>query len=115
MSSAPFPLFARVILAPICGCAYWWPATLSCLTRKSKYPNRAAKTNDAGHQRFAVDGAVTEAVEITDNRSPLFEIARVLVRFDHVASVIVNAHHGIMHSEYQISGHVANITKVAAT
>ena len=29
-------------------------------------------------------------------RSPLFEIARVLVRLDHVASVIVNANHSIM-------------------
>jgi hypothetical protein len=29
-------------------------------------------------------------------RSPLFEIALVLVRLDHVASVIVNADHGIM-------------------
>jgi hypothetical protein len=28
--------------------------------------------------------------------SPLFELARVLVRFDHVASIIVNANHGIM-------------------
>jgi hypothetical protein len=28
--------------------------------------------------------------------SPLFEIARVLVRFDHVASRIVNANHSIM-------------------
>jgi hypothetical protein len=28
--------------------------------------------------------------------SPLFEIARVLVRLDHVASVIVNANHSIM-------------------
>jgi hypothetical protein len=28
--------------------------------------------------------------------SPLFEIAIVLVRFDHVARVIVNANHGIM-------------------
>jgi hypothetical protein len=28
--------------------------------------------------------------------SPGFEIALVLVRFDHVASVIVNAYHGIM-------------------
>jgi hypothetical protein len=28
--------------------------------------------------------------------SPLSEIARVLVRFDHFASVIVNANHGIM-------------------
>jgi hypothetical protein len=27
---------------------------------------------------------------------PLFEIARVLVRFDHVASFIVNANHSVM-------------------
>ncbi len=27
---------------------------------------------------------------------PLFEIARVLVRFNHVASLVVNAHHSIM-------------------
>ncbi len=29
-------------------------------------------------------------------RSPLFEIALVLVRFDHVASGIVNANHSIV-------------------
>jgi hypothetical protein len=29
-------------------------------------------------------------------RSPLFEIARVLVRFDHVASFILNANHSMM-------------------
>ena len=29
-------------------------------------------------------------------RSPLFELARVLVRLDHVANVIVNVDHGIM-------------------
>ena len=29
-------------------------------------------------------------------RSWLFEIALVLVRFDHVASIIVNANHSIM-------------------
>jgi len=28
--------------------------------------------------------------------SPLFELARVLVRFNHVASLVVNAHHSIM-------------------
>jgi len=27
---------------------------------------------------------------------PFFEIARVLVRLDHVANIIVNANHGIM-------------------
>jgi hypothetical protein len=30
------------------------------------------------------------------NTSPLFEIALVLVRLDHVARVIVNANHGIV-------------------
>jgi len=29
-------------------------------------------------------------------RSPLFEIARVLGRLDHVASVVEKANHGIM-------------------
>jgi len=29
-------------------------------------------------------------------RSPFFEFARVLVRFDHVARFIVNANHGAM-------------------
>jgi hypothetical protein len=33
-----------------------------------------------------------------DQRSPPFEIARVLARLDHVASFIVNAKHGIMKS-----------------
>ncbi len=32
---------------------------------------------------------------ITRRNSPLFEIARVLARFDHVARYIVNANHGI--------------------
>jgi hypothetical protein len=29
------------------------------------------------------------------SRSPFFELARVLVRFNHIASRIVNADHGI--------------------
>ena len=29
-------------------------------------------------------------------RSAVFEIARVLVRFDHIASIIVNVNHGVM-------------------
>ena len=33
---------------------------------------------------------------MTDKRSPAFEIARVLVRLDHVASGIVNANHSIV-------------------
>jgi hypothetical protein len=33
---------------------------------------------------------------MTERGSPLFEIASVLVRFDHVASFIVNADYGVM-------------------
>jgi hypothetical protein len=35
-------------------------------------------------------------------RSPLFEIARLLVRLDHVARFIVNADHGIMAASFAI-------------
>ena len=40
----------------------------------------------------------------------LFEIARVLVRFDHVASVIVNANHGIMRTAIKLR--VSNCVRV---
>jgi len=33
---------------------------------------------------------------MTENPSPLFEIARMLASFDHVASFIANANHSIM-------------------
>jgi hypothetical protein len=36
-----------------------------------------------------------DAMEVTAS-SPLFELARVLVRVDHVASGIVNANHSVM-------------------
>jgi len=39
--------------------------------------------------------AVPRAVGVIET-SPLFELTRVLVRFDHVASLIVNANHSIM-------------------
>jgi hypothetical protein len=32
----------------------------------------------------------------TSKNSPFFEIARVLMRFNHVASFIVNANHGVV-------------------
>jgi hypothetical protein len=35
-------------------------------------------------------------IELEKSDLPLFEIARVVVRFDHVARFIVNANHGIM-------------------
>jgi hypothetical protein len=44
----------------------------------------------------AISVCSRRAPAVTDNRLPLFEIARVLVRFNHIASFIVNANHGIM-------------------
>ena len=38
--------------------------------------------------------------------SPLFECARVLVRFDHVASVVVNANHSIMCADEMLTAFV---------
>jgi hypothetical protein len=44
----------------------------------------------------------TKSYQGTDARcdkkeiSPLFEFARVLVRFDHIASFVINANHGAM-------------------
>jgi hypothetical protein len=37
----------------------------------------------------------THRLEVAAN-SPFFEIARMIVRFDHVASGIVNANHSVM-------------------
>jgi hypothetical protein len=37
-----------------------------------------------------------EGVEKVRKASPLFEIARLLVRFDHLARFIVNANHSAM-------------------
>jgi hypothetical protein len=36
------------------------------------------------------------SVSLNSNVLPLFEIARVFVRFDHVARRILNANHGIV-------------------
>jgi hypothetical protein len=43
-------------------------------------------------------------------RLPLFEIARVLVRFDHVASFIVNADHRIIDPSFaRVRARVASL------
>ena len=42
VGSAPFPLLPGVILAPVFGRAYSWPATLSYLTHRIKTTGRAA-------------------------------------------------------------------------
>ena len=36
-----------------------------------------------------------DVMEVTAS-SPLFEVARMLVRFNHVASIIINANHSMM-------------------
>jgi hypothetical protein len=33
---------------------------------------------------------------MTDNRSPVFELGRLFMRLDHIASFIVNANHSIV-------------------
>jgi hypothetical protein len=51
---------------------------------------------------FITISTATKSYQGTDARcdkkeiSPLFEIARLLVRFDHVACLIVNANHSVM-------------------
>jgi len=40
--------------------------------------------------------AATTLKVMTDSILPLFEIARVLVRFDHVARFIINANHSVV-------------------
>jgi hypothetical protein len=47
-------------------------------------------------------------------RSPFFEIAPVLVRFDHIASVIVNANHGIMSAVEKLCMGVVRVDSFAA-
>jgi hypothetical protein len=41
------------------------------------------------------EGKFEDAMEVTAS-SPLFEIARLLVRFDHLASIIVNTNHSVV-------------------
>jgi hypothetical protein len=41
-------------------------------------------------------GSGSNSVVSNSDCSPLLEIARVLVSFDHVACFIVNANHGVM-------------------
>jgi hypothetical protein len=47
--------------------------------------------------------------------SPLFELARVLVRLDHIASVIVNANHSIMRtgSKLGVTDCIADCVRLA--
>jgi hypothetical protein len=45
---------------------------------------------------FFIGRSLPEKAAGSQARSPLLEIALVLVRFDYVASRIVNANHGIM-------------------
>jgi hypothetical protein len=58
---------------------------------------------------------VTEAVEITDNRSRLFEIARVFVRFDYVARFIINTNHSIVRpaEKLDVADRIANRIRFA--
>jgi hypothetical protein len=44
----------------------------------------------------SIEGSLPENTARWQARSPFFDIARVFVRLDHVASFIVNANHGIV-------------------
>ena len=46
--SAPFPLFSRVILAPVFGCANPGPTTLSNPNHEIKMTDRAVQADDQG-------------------------------------------------------------------
>jgi len=46
-------------------------------------------------------GEKSSDVELEGQFSPLFEIASVLVRFEHIASFIVNANHRIIALEIE--------------
>ena len=50
------------------------------------------------HGFFIIRTGESEQAEIADRaqNSPLFELARLLVRFDHVAGLVVNANHSIL-------------------
>jgi hypothetical protein len=39
-------------------------------------------------------------------RSPFFELARVLVRLDHIANIIVNANHFIVRADEKLTAFV---------
>jgi hypothetical protein len=62
---------------------------LACTTliRTNRFSSALARRED--HKKVILE------TQPTRDRAPLFEIASVLVRFDHVARFIVNANHGI--------------------
>ena len=47
-------------------------------------------------QDAIIDDAQARGCSFDSRRLPLFEIARVLVRLDHLAGFIINADHGIV-------------------
>ncbi|HEX3280334.1 MAG TPA: hypothetical protein VHR36_03805 [Pyrinomonadaceae bacterium] len=47
------------------------------------------------HESSETEDKFEDAMEVTAS-SPLFELARVLVRLDHIARFIVNTNHGVM-------------------
>ena len=55
---------------------------------------RSLPSNENCAELFGIQEA--ESQRNGDRRLPLFEIARVLVRLDHAARLVVNTHHGIM-------------------
>ena len=65
-----------------------------------------------------ISGGARRFAQLFELLLPLFEIALVPVRLDHVASLIVNANHSIMHSRchrVDIQSLVANRLQVSVS
>jgi hypothetical protein len=80
-------------------CAYAYSNTNCDCDRHANCDLKSHAYSDAMHGKMCTDTATaphagTASVRVRD--LGLFEIAVVLVRFDHVASGIVNADHSIM-------------------
>jgi len=80
----PEPTCRNIDSVSVAFCGIIPPNPLACL---------AIIRRKRSHGKLVLAGSATEMRAKT---SPLFEIAGVLVRFDHVASFIVNANHRIM-------------------
>ena len=73
MGSAPFSLFSRIIIAPVFGGAYSWPATLFSLTREIKI------TDSCGFQLlvfFRIIFRFARVRRVTSWRNTVFVISR---------------------------------------
>jgi hypothetical protein len=67
VGSAPFPLFARIILPPVLSRAYSAPATLFNLIHKTKTSDRVDQTSNKGCFKAHLILSVTDWIEGAEN------------------------------------------------